>query len=80
MADDGDGGICEGLGASGKVSMFGKRFFESMDHRPHPHALQDPSGVAHWRDDLLVRVCHLCRHSRYHCEQEFALELLQTVS
>ena len=33
MVDDGDGGVCEGLGASGKVSMFGKRFFESMDAR-----------------------------------------------
>jgi hypothetical protein len=48
--------------------------------RPRPHAPQDPSGVAHWRNDPLVRVCHLRRHSRYHRGQEFALELLQTVS
>jgi hypothetical protein len=39
MADDGDGGICEGLSASGKVSMFGKRFFESMDARGNDSSL-----------------------------------------
>jgi hypothetical protein len=31
MPDDGDGGICEGFGASGEVSISTTMFFEWMD-------------------------------------------------
>ena len=46
-------------------------------HRPRHRALQYPSGVVHQRNDPLVHVYRLRRHSRYHRGQGSALELLQ---